>query len=235
VSLLELDHVSKRYRCGSAPQRQALHEVSLELHPSEFVVVWGVARSGRSTLLRIAAGIEPPDSGTVRFRGRPLASGGVIAAGIAHCLPGFRGAAGRPVIEELILAQLALGVSASQAKTQAWAVLERTGARDFAQRRSHELDGAEATRASIARALARSPSLLLIDEPTTAVDVLARGAILMLLRSLANEGLAVLATIGESTALFGPDRVLSLCEGELRGHLVPEFAEVVELRRRVSC
>ena len=72
MSLLELERVAKRYRDGQL-ERVVLREVSLDLDGGELAVVWGLRRSGRSTLLRVAAGIEAPDEGVVRFDGRDLA------------------------------------------------------------------------------------------------------------------------------------------------------------------
>jgi ABC-type multidrug transport system ATPase subunit len=233
TSLLELDRVSKCYRHGSLRQ-QALREVSLELDRGELVVVWGLRRSGRSTLLRIAAGVQAPDCGEVRFEGRPLSGSGALAEGIAYCVRGFHGSEGQPVIEELIFSQLALGASPATAKKRAWSVLERVGASKCAQLRPYELDSAEAIKASIARALVREPSLLLIDEPTSGVELLQRTAIFALLRSLAAEGVAVLTSVGESTGLYGADRVLALSGGDLRGHVAPELAPVVDLPLRAT-
>lgn len=232
-NLLELERVSKCYRHGSLRQ-DALREVSLELHPQELVVVWGLRRSGRSTLLRIAAGIEAPDSGAVRFEGRKLSGHGALDEGIAYCMRGFQASGGQPVIEELIFSQLALGASPSTARARAWAALERAEATGCAQLRPYELDSAEAIRASIARALVREPALLLIDEPTSGVELLQRTAIFALLRSLTQEGMTVLTSAGESTSLYGADRVLALSGGELRGQVAPELAPVVELPLRVS-
>ncbi len=80
-----------------------------------------------------------------------------------------------------------------------------------------------------------SPSLLVVENPTGGVDLLARDSILALLRSLADEdGMAVLIGTGDATALAGADRALSLTDGVLRGSAFPELAPVVELRRRAS-
>jgi ABC-type multidrug transport system ATPase subunit len=232
-ALLELDRVSKRYRHGSLRQ-DALREVSLELHREELVVIWGLRRSGRSTLLRIAAGIQAPDAGAVRFGGRELSGRGTVHEGIAYCVRGFHGSGGQPVVEELIFSQLALGASPAHAKERAWSALERVGASRCAQLRPYELDSSEAIKASIARALVREPSLLLIDEPTSGVDLLQRTAIFALLRSLTADGMAVLTSVGESTGLYGADRVLALSGGDLRGHVAPEMAQVVQMPLRVS-
>lgn len=234
MSLLQLDQVSKRYRRGSL-ETIALHDVSLELHPGEVVAVWGLRGSGRSTLLRIAAGIEPPDVGAVRFEGRALAvRNDAIPRGIAFCQPSFRGIEGEAVLEELVGAQLALGVRPSGARERAWEALERVGARRCEHRRPYELDSDEAVRVSIARALLQEPSLVILDEPTARVDLRKRDGILELLRSLAREGTGVLACVDNGTGLLRTDRALSLSHGELRGLVSPDYAPVVELPLRVS-
>jgi ABC-type ATPase involved in cell division len=81
-----------------------------------------------------------------------------------------------------------------------------------------------------ARALISSPALLVIDEPTAAVGPLQSDPILRLLRSLADEGVAVLMSTGDATCLSGADRAVSLDQGELRGELDPPEAEVVPFR-----
>lgn len=234
MSLLSLEHVSKRYRHGLRHE-EVLRDVSLELHEGELVAVWGLRHSGRSTLLRLAAGIEAPDCGVVRFRGAALrVGGGAIADGIAYCKPTLRNAEGQLVLEELIAAQLALGIRRSGARTRAFEALERAGAHRCEARWPHELDRAETVRVGIARALIQGPALLVIDEPTTGVDALERDKIMELLRSLSGDGMAVLLSVDKGTSLFAADRALSLSYGVLRGHVAPELAPVVELPLRVS-
>jgi putative ABC transport system ATP-binding protein len=228
--VLELERISKRYRHG-AQHEEVLSEVSMEVHEREVVAVWGPRNSGRSTLLRIAAAIEAPDSGVVRFRSRQLTPGsGAIAGGIAYCQPTLRSPEGRLVLEELIAAQLALGVRPSGARARASEALERTGSLGCQGRRPCELNRAEAVRAAIARGLLQEPSLLVVDEPTTGVEPLERDRILELLRSLTQEGVAILMSLDKGIGLFCADRALALSEGRLRGHLSPEVAEVLPLR-----
>jgi ABC-type sugar transport system ATPase subunit len=235
MTLLELDRVTRHARQGTR-ERVVLREVSLRLERGELLAIWGARRSGRSTLLRVAAGVDPPDKGVVRFAGRPLHAPGsdVLGSGIGYCQRTLRGSEAREVLDELMLAQLARGVPRSGAREKARAALERTGAERCAAHSVSELDSAETVRVAIARALTLSPSLLVIDEPTKGVDLLERDSILALLRSLANEGIAVLMSAGEATALSGADRALSLADGELRGSVAPELAEVVPLRRQAT-
>lgn len=234
MSLLELEGVTRRYRNG-AHESIVLDNVSLEIEEGELLAVWGLRRSGRSTLLRVAAGIEPPDEGVVRFRGKDVARhGDVLGSGIGYCRSTYGDGEARGVLDELVAGQLARGVAQPAAQSRAYAALERVDASDCAGCGLHELDGGESVRVAIARALTLGPSLLVIDEPTKGVDLLERDTILSLLRSFADEGTALLVSVGEATALSGADRALSLSDGELRGSLSPELATVVPLRRRAS-
>ncbi len=230
MTILELQSVSKRYRGG---ERVALDDVSLMIDAGEMVTVWGERRSGRSTLLRVASGIGAPDTGRVRFAGKDLAGSGeeVLGDGISYCRRTFRASAGRNIVDQLAAGQFARGIPRSAARARAWSALERVAAKECARRTSEELNGEEIVRVAIARALACEPRLLVIDEPTIGVDLLARDGILTLLRSIADEGIAVLTSTGEGTGFLGADRVLALRKGKLRGETVPELAPVTDLRR----
>jgi ABC-type sugar transport system ATPase subunit len=237
MTLLELERVSKRFGRGSG-ERIALHEVTLELDTGELVGVWGRRRSGRSTLLRVAAGIERPDEGIVRIKGRDLGEGSRpedLRAQVRFCRRTFRSAEGDTVLEQLMTAQLTRGVSLAQARARARHALARLGAQHSSAMRPGEMDGAEATRVAIARAIVHEPKLLVIDEPTIGVDLPARDEILALLRGLCSEGIAVLYSVTDTSDLTGSDRALSLAQGSLGGELsIPELAPVLPLRRAAA-
>ncbi|HWX98126.1 MAG TPA: ATP-binding cassette domain-containing protein [Solirubrobacteraceae bacterium] len=235
MSLLKLEAVQKRY-AGPPRGRVVLSETTLEIEAGELVVVWGLKGSGRSTLLRIAAGIEAPDSGTVRFEGRDLATHGedLLGGGLGYCERTFRCAEGQGVLEQVTVGLLARGVPPRQARLRAQRALERAGADGYATQRLGSLDVGESVRVAVARTLALEPALLVVDEPTRGVDLLERDGILALLRSLADEGIAVLASTAESTGLAGADRGLVLNEGELRGAPPAELATVLPLRRAAA-
>ena len=230
MSLLELEHVSKCY--GPLGEHVVLRDVSLQIEPGEMVAVWGMRRSGRSTLLRVAAGIERPDTGAVRFEQHDLSAreGERLGDGIGYCRRTFAPSEGRRVVDHLLVGLLARGVPLKLAATRAREALERAEIGHCATLRPAELDCAEAVRAAIARALAFAPRLLLIDEPTIGVYLLARDAILRLLLSLSQQGIAVLASTGESPGLSGA-RALTLSEGELHGRPARDLATVVPLRQ----
>jgi len=231
MSLLELQRVGKRY--GSGVQSTiALREVAFAIEPGELVSVWGRRRSGKSSLLRVAAGIEPPDEGRVLLDGQDLCalpSGGLDQ--ICWCRTSFRPAEGRLVLDQLVLGQLSRGTRPAAARERAGDALRRVGAHELIGIRCGDLDPAERTRVAIARALLRGPKLLVIDEPVLGVDLLARDGILSLLRSIADEGIAVLTSTGDVAGLENVDRALTLSDGELNGSAVPDRATVIPLRR----
>jgi ABC-type ATPase involved in cell division len=235
MSLLALEHVVKRCGDGSR-ERVVLADVSLELEVGELGVVWGLRRSGRSTLLRVTAGIEAPDSGVVRFEGLDLREHGedVLGGGIGYCQKTLRLGEGQVVLDELIVSLLARGIGPKAARSRARLALERMGAEQCATLHPGELDSAEAVRVALARTITQQPRLLVIDEPVKGVELLERDGILSLLRSLADDGIAVLASASESTGLSGADRAFALGGGELRGAPTPELAPVLELRRPLA-
>ncbi|HXB64632.1 MAG TPA: ATP-binding cassette domain-containing protein [Solirubrobacteraceae bacterium] len=228
--LLALESVSKRFGRGS---RVALADVSLSVDAGEMVVVFGERQSGRTTLLRIAAGLEAPDSGVVRLEGRSLAEGnlGALGAEVGYCRCTFRQDRGRTVLEQLISSQLGRRVGQAEAHARALHALERVGAVRCAPLAARHLKVEEAVRVAIARALTSDPRLLVIDEPTIGVDSERRDDILGLLRSLADEGIGVLASTGDGLGLLGADRVVLLGKGRLSGELAPELAAVSDLAR----
>ncbi|HEX5308009.1 MAG TPA: ATP-binding cassette domain-containing protein [Solirubrobacteraceae bacterium] len=230
MSLLVIQDVSKRYRRGRR-EYVALDGVSFSVESGEVVVVFGTRKSGRSTLLRIAAGLERPDDGEVRFQGAELLpSDEVIGRRLAYCRTAFSGLEGDVVLDHVAAGLLAQEMTAVQAARVADRALARAGASECARMRPYELEPAECVRVSIARALASSPALLVIDDPTASVGPLQSDPILRLLRSLADEGVAVLMSTSDATCLSGADRALSLDRGELRGEPDPHEAEVVPFR-----
>lgn len=232
MSLLELEHIHKRYRDGGR-ERIVLADISLQVAAGELVVVWGARRSGRSTLLRIAAGIERPDNGSVRYDGEQITARtqNRLGTGIGYVQKTLRATEEQGVLEQVAAALLAKGLDLNTAREQARNALARAGAERLAEMRVGELRGGEAARVALARALAPSPALVIFDEPVATVELHERDEILALLRTLAAEGTGVLASTAEPSELAGAHRPLSLSDGELRGESVPGLAPVVALRR----
>ena len=227
MSLLELNGVSKCHQRGSR-RVEILQDVSLKIEAGELVVVWGPRRSGRSTLLAVAAGIDPPDDGRVLFEDSDLNARGAtgLGNGIGYCHQA--GApSGRKVIDNVKAGLLARSVPAPRASLVAHKVLERVGVEGCADLALGDLDAEEAVRVAIACALVLAPRLLVIDEPTKGVHLLQRDELVLLLRSLANEGIAILMSDAEGCSLSDADRTLTLASGHLHGRTTPELGGTI--------
>lgn len=228
MKLLTLSGVSLRY-----PTVTALADVSLEVVTGELVVVWGAARSGRTTLLEVAAGLIKPHSGSVKFAGRsPRASLGrhggfaVVPSGDALLGP-----------EKLVIEQVAFPalrvMSRWRAEAAADAALRRCGVEDLGQTPIKALSQAERIRVVLARALVREPRLVMLDEPTAGLSHTESERFLKLVQSLVRDGIAVLMTDdAEGSALVPGARVLTMQRGTLRGASPPPPAEVIPLEQR---
>ncbi len=230
MSLLELEQVCKSYGHSS---RRVLDGVSLQLDPGEMVVIWGARQAGRSTLLRVAAGIEAPDAGTVRFGGRDLADRGedLLGSAIGYFRRDFLADRGSTVLEQLIAGQLARRVPKTTAEPRAWKALERADCARYANTSIRGLKTEETVRIGIARLLTSEPRLIVLDEPALGLNPVLRDGILRLLHSLSEDGVAVLATTDEGPGLLGADRVLVLEQGKLDGDVLPRVADVSDLAR----
>src|SRR6185312_9777982 len=158
--------------------------------------------------------------------------GRVLGTGIGFVAKTLRAGEERSVLEQVAAALLARGARVDDARARARAALDRCGAQACGAMRVGELCGGEAMRVAIARSLALSPALLVIDEPTATVELSERDGILALLREFTREGTAVLASSGAPEELAGFDRVLTLSEGVLRGEARAGLAPVVALRGR---
>ena len=187
VPALELDGVSFAYR-GGPP---ALEDVTLTVEQGAFLGIAGPNGGGKTTLLRLALGLERPVSGTVRVFG--LAPGARGAPRVAYVAQRAQLASGTPVTvrETVETGRLAVrGVigplRAADRRAVAQAI-DRVGLQDRAGAPLRTLSGGMQQRAFIARALAAQPALLALDEPTTGVDATAQESLAELLAELREE------------------------------------------------
>lgn len=239
MTTLLLDAAGKRFRRGGA-DRVALDGVSLEVDAGEAVGVWGRRRSGRTTLLRVAAGVEEPDRGTVHVDGVDLWHGDrgqrrAVRQRIAVWYPLFLRDHGRRLYRQVAIPSRRGRRSAPRAWADAHAALDRVGIGDCARTPIGELDHREIARAALARALVMRPALLVMDEPMAGLDVLEGQRLMELVIGIAREDrIAVLVSASEVGQLTGVDRHLSMAGGVVRGATAPTSGDVIELRRTES-
>jgi ABC-type lipoprotein export system ATPase subunit len=220
MTLLSLDGVTKRYARGYR-EVEALTGVELDVERGDFVAVWGASRSGKTTLLRVAAGIEAPDGGRVAFDGRDLATlprrerARLLLTEIGCVWQTGRITRGLSVLDHVALPRFKQ-CSHAQARREAHDVLERVGVPQPAGARWHELTDGERTRVALAHALIRRPRLLLADEPTASLNMIEREQVLGVLRAVADQaGVAVVMTAPDAPNLLQSHRLMSLDQGRL--------------------
>ncbi|MDA4891860.1 ABC transporter ATP-binding protein [Streptomyces sp. MS2A] len=149
----------------------ALSDVNVTIDENEFVTLVGRSGCGKSTLLRIIAGLQKPTGGVVRIAGDPvLAPRREVAMMFQRpaLLPW------RTVMQNIMLPAEVLGLDRKRAKARAHELLALTGLDPFAGKLPHELSGGMQQRVSLCRSLVQEPSILLMDEPFSALDALTR-------------------------------------------------------------
>jgi ABC-type ATPase involved in cell division len=235
MALLSVQDVTKRYRHGRR-EFLALRSVSIEVDECELVVVLGARKSGRSTLLRIAAGLEHPDSGTTRFAGVDLSGArGIVGREIAYCHLSFPAVEGEHVIDHVALPLLARRRSKREARHAAERALERASVLHCAAMEPREMNAGERMRAAIARGLSSSPRVLVADDPDAVAGPAQADGLLSLLSSLVHDdGVAVLMSSEDATTVAGAERVYMLEAGTIRGEAQAPRAEILQLRRACS-
>ncbi|GAA1058196.1 ABC transporter [Agromyces luteolus] len=162
--------VGRAFTAPDGGTRDVLRGVDLDVEAGEIVAILGPSGCGKSTLLRIVAGLDHPTSGGVAIDEAPVRPYDV------RCAVGFQEPRLLPwrSIEKNVALGLPRGTARRDGRAQVARLLELVGLAEFAGHRPHEVSGGMAQRASLARALARNPEVLLLDEPFGALDALTR-------------------------------------------------------------
>jgi polar amino acid transport system ATP-binding protein len=217
----------------SRADREVLRGISLAVERGQFVALMGLSGSGKTTALRATVALESFQAGRIEVEGFALQPGPVSPesrlaplrrkVGMvfqAHALFEHRTA-----MENVILAPInVLGHTTGQAQARARDLLDSLGVGSRAAAYPRELSGGEAQRVAIARALAMDPPLLLMDEPTAALDPARRGSLGDALKMLAAQGRGLLvATHDTDFARDFADRVVILSEGVVAEEGLPEI------------
>lgn len=212
-------------------RHQVIRDISIWVRAGEVVALLGASGCGKSTLLRITAGLDSPSFGTVRIDGSPVA--GVDA----RCAFAFQEP--RLLPWRTLSANVALGLPPDTSRVDGAArvatLLELVGLTAFANHRPREISGGMAQRASLARALARNPGVLLLDEPFASLDALTRLRMQDLLLEVhaAAPTTVLLVTHDVDEALQLADRVVLLGEEPgLEGATIREVLTVPGQRPR---
>lgn len=220
AALLQLRQVTKRCARGPA-SRRVLDQVALTLRTGEVTCVLASRGEGKSTLLRIAGGMEQPDDGEVHFKGRDLSK--LADAQLSRLLGGeisWAGTSG-PGISMRMLDYVAMPLLVGRrrkrhAYERAAHALERVGAIHCVKRQWEDISDWERALVELAQALASDPSLLLIDDLTDTLGIGETDDLTALIHQISRESqVGVLMGISDGQAALRCDRLLRLSAGRL--------------------
>ena len=198
---------------------RALDNVSLEVNAGELVAIVGPSGAGKSSLLAVSGALTKPTSGSVRLGDLDLAETSTAdLTRIRRERIGFVFQSGNliPALRSIDQLKLPLTFSNVSSPRDPLEVLKEVGLEHKAQRRPHELSGGERQRVGIARALMTRPQLLLVDEPTAALDrQRAQDVVSILARETHQHGVATVMVTHDHAVLHHADRVLEMVDGRL--------------------
>lgn len=221
TSSITFTHVSKSFpiRAGRDPDAAhevaALDDISLDVAAGEFSVLVGPSGCGKSTLLDLLAGLSTPSSGTIDLDGTPIRGPGVDRGVVfqQYALLPWRSARGN-----VEFGLEAVGLSRRERRQRAEHYLDLVGLAGFADRHPHELSGGMKQRVAIAIALVCDPDVIVMDEPTTALDLLVQREVLDQVMGLRDEfGFAIIFTTHDLALLLEVSDTIAVMQ---RGRLV---------------
>ncbi|QHT60041.1 ABC transporter ATP-binding protein [Paenibacillus lycopersici] len=209
---IEIRNVNKSF--GS---HQAVHDVSFAIERGKLIGLLGPSGGGKSTLLRILAGLETPDSGDIFINGQRVNDVQPQLRGIGFVFQNYALFKHMTVFDNIAFGLTIRKASKAEIRARVGELLDLTGLRGFEQRYPHQLSGGQRQRVAFARALAPRPELLLLDEPFAAIDAKVRKELRTWLKGLIAElGItSIFVTHDQDEAVEVADEMLIVQQGRL--------------------
>ena len=218
--MIRLSHITKTYPFGGL-NVAALSDVSLCIHPQEYVSVVGPSGSGKSTLMHIIGCLDTPPAGTYLLDGQNVSGlsanelANIRSGKIGFVFQGFHLLPRLTALENVALPLLLQGVPPKAREERAAEALRLVG---LAQRMGHkpsQLSGGQQQRVAIARALIHNPKVLLADEPTGSLDEQSTREVLSLLDGLHQKGHTIVLITHDASVAARADRRVSVSAGQV--------------------
>jgi len=223
-TIISVQHVSKSFHVGTQDVL-VLKNISFEINPQDFLIIFGPSGCGKSTLLHTILGLEEPTSGNVYFLGKNLYDGITeddradfrkLHAGMVYQQPNW--IRSLTVLENVVFPLLLLGQSKKESLEKGWQMLKAVEMLDWQSYLPTELSSGQQQRVALARALITNPEVIIADEPTGNLDYESGQELMKLLMKLNQiEDKTVLMVTHDLEYLGFAKTAVSMFNGEIVG------------------
>lgn len=218
--LVEFQDIYKIYQMGDSEVR-ALDGVSFSIYQGEFVAIIGQSGSGKSTCMNIIGCLDVPTSGKYFLKGKDVSNlsddeqAEIRNKTLGFIFQQYNLLPKLNILDNVKLPLLYKGLKESEQTKFAKEALERVGILDKAKNKPSQLSGGQQQRASIARALAGNPSVILADEPTGALDSKTSREVIDFLIELNNQGNTIILITHDNSIAAKAKRVIRIQDGKI--------------------
>ncbi len=230
VKLLELKQIHKIYPAGAGTV-EALRGIDLRFRRNEFVSILGPSGCGKTTMLNIIGGLDQYTSGDLIINGRSTRHfkdrdwDAYRNHSVGFVFQSYNLIPHQTVLQNVELALTLSGVSKSQRRKRAIAVLEEVGLGDQIKKKPSQLSGGQMQRVAIARGLVNNPEIILADEPTGALDTETSVQVMELLKEVAKDRLVIMVTHNPDLAREYSTRIIKMLDGRITDDSAPPAEE----------
>ena len=217
-----MHNIVKKFYIGLPNELEILHGMDLEINEGEFTAIVGPSGSGKSTLMNIIGARDRPTSGIYELNGTDISElddselSDIRNKEIGFVFQNFNLISRTNAIENVELPMLYAGIGRKERRKRAEELLDIVGMSDRADHNPNELSGGQKQRIAIARAMANSPSILLADEPTGALDSATGRMVMDIFHRLNKEEHKTIVLITHSNELAAEtDRILTINDGKI--------------------
>jgi putative spermidine/putrescine transport system ATP-binding protein len=212
-TMVEISGLSKKFG-----EVLAVDNVSIDIRDGEFLTFLGPSGSGKTTVLRMIAGFETPDAGTIKLNGREITNLPAYDRDVNTVFQDYALFPHMDVITNIEYGLRVKGVEKSERRQRALKVLDQVRLSGYENRKPNQLSGGQRQRVALARALVNRPSVLLLDEPLGALDLKLRQQMQIELKELQREvGITfIFVTHDQEEALTMSDRIAVFDKGKIQ-------------------
>jgi putative ABC transport system ATP-binding protein len=218
--IIRLRNVSRTYEMGHVLV-PALDDVSLDVHPGEFVAIVGPSGSGKSTMMNILGCLDRPTAGSYELAGTPVAEldddglARLRSRTIGFVFQSYNLLPRTTALDNVATPLLYQGVGRAERARRARVALERLGLGDRVTHEPTELSGGQQQRVAVARALVTEPAMILADEPTGNLDSRSGADVLAVLRELHASGRTIVLITHDAEVAASAGRQVHLLDGRV--------------------